>query len=176
MKRVEFLAPLLMKDVTASVKRLKELDTQSNRRDHIRCVGAALDGLIWSSRDDIGYVANRSAHLNQIELLALRDSTYRIRENGRIDEKSNYTPMVTSVKMVIRIGKKVFLTWKYDLSSDEYETLDRFVSVRNRITHPKSVKEMEINDTEIYDAGKAFDLTFGLAREATRRVVEWMAS
>lgn len=82
-----FLATLVL-DVDKAMERQQEIDDQATRRDLVRTVFAAIDGIIWVFREEVTAAAQETYGLEHEELQVLEERTYSITKTGRDDIQS----------------------------------------------------------------------------------------
>ncbi|MCC7113679.1 MAG: hypothetical protein IT520_04755 [Burkholderiales bacterium] len=67
---------------------------------------------------------------------------------------------IKNVKLTLKLAARLFdVSWQPQFSGSEWPLFRESVQIRHRITHPKSLKELEITDDE-YDSHKTAYLWF----------------
>ncbi len=153
--REDFLG-ILMHDVLNAIQRRDLDDTQATRRDLIRTMFAAIEGASWEYREHVRSVADDLDAMPPLMDMALSGKTYRVKENGEIDEQIRYISMPAMIRLTTRLAENVCLGFEFDFKNNGWANFKRSITIRNRITHPKSVDDLRITDDEIAVSQSAF--------------------
>ena len=144
----EFLK-LILDDVRVSLERLRTEDTQTHRREYIKSVFSAIEGMNWFVRQSL-LTRTFKEKLEPYEIQALMDETYSVDANGKIKVQAKTLPFLASLKMPVK------LLSKYASGSDPikfegpgWEALQLGQKVRNRLMHPKTINDLEVSGAEI---------------------------
>ena len=146
--RENFLV-ILMHDVLLALERRDLEDVQATRRDLIRTMFAAIEGASWEYRDHVRSVATDLDMLPPLVEMALSETTYRVAENGEIDEQVRYISMPAMIRLTTRLAESICPGFELDFKNDGWASFKTSIKIRNRITHPKSISDLEITDAEI---------------------------
>lgn len=139
----------LIEDVI-SAQELRHLnDTQSNRRHQIRVLFAAIEGLVWTYRENIVSTAKSSDTLTMEEELAFSEVSYLVTPQGKIVEQARFVPMLGMIRLTTRLAQRIDADLEVRFDNSGWDALRQAVEIRNRITHPKSEADLEINDTDL---------------------------
>ena len=146
----------LVGDVVTAETRWRDGNVEVVRRDLIRAVFAAVEGLNWQLRQ--GLVATHSNHLslNHHEVAALLDETYAVNERGEISPQPRFIPLSSAIRMVVRIISRIRPEYTMDFGHVGWSLLKKSIEARNRIVHPKSLNDFNVSDDEVKDALRAF--------------------
>jgi hypothetical protein len=143
----------LIEDVKAARDRLVEVDTQTHRRELIRSVFAAIEGLLWKLRQDVYRHAKSHPGLLSIhEQAALREETYRVSDNGRVRITPQFLPLATSIRLVLLIVQRYRTDYKVDLNNKGWSDLKAAIEIRNRLVHPKDIAGLNVSPVEVDQA------------------------
>jgi len=92
------------------------------------------------------------------EQIVLRGESAHIKSNGKVGVTARYHPFPDNLVFTLQIAKKVFGSHvKCDTKDPRWSDVKKFVAVRNRITHPKTIKDLDISDSEADSLNKAQD-------------------
>ncbi len=153
--REDFLG-ILMHDVLLSIQRRDSDDTQATRRDLIRTMFAAIEGASWEYREHVRSIATDLDALSPLVEMALSEKTYRVTENGEIKEQVRYISMPALIRVTTRLAEDVCPGFEFDFKNDGWANFKTSIRIRNRITHPKSIRDLKITDDEIAVCQSAF--------------------
>ena len=85
--------------------------------------------------------------MNATHLAALQDASFRVERNGKVKPDSAKTSFVNRVALVFRSSVESQERDASELFSiHEWELFQKGVKIRNRITHPSSVEDLEMSD------------------------------
>jgi hypothetical protein len=161
--REDFLG-ILMHDVLLSIQRRDVDDAQATRRDLIRTMFAAIEGASWEYREHVRSVAADLDSLPPLVEMALSEKTYRVAENGEIDEQVRYVSMPAMIRLTTRLAESICPGFEFDFKNDGWVNFKTSIKIRNRITHPKRTNDLEITDDEIAICQSAFFWIIHLTR------------
>lgn len=99
-------------------------------------------------KEDLLEIGNVLNELTAAEQLALADVRYHVNERGIVSEYHNNISMAATVKLCIRMGSKIYGEWNVDLNAIGFTSIKIVSEARNRITHPKELRQMDISDDE----------------------------
>lgn len=153
--REEFLG-ILMHDVLLAIQRRNLDDTQATRRDLIRTMFAAIESASWEYREHVRSVATDLESLPPLVELALSEKTYRVAENGEIDEQVRYISIPAMIRLTTRLAENICPGFEFDFKNVGWMNFKTSIKIRNRITHPKTRGDLEIADDEITVCQSAF--------------------
>jgi hypothetical protein len=156
---------VLIQDVDLAISDLKKSDEQYLRRSTIRTIGSAIEGIIFHLKKIALSQANTFPDLySELEKAALREETYSINDNGQVQVRPMLLPTKTSIKLIIKMvdKKKKFLHEK-SFNNTGWDELISSIEIRNKITHPKNISDLNITKKDINQALKAFNWTLALA-------------
>lgn len=147
---------VLLDDVRRAHLRHSERDTSSSRRDLVRTVFAAIDGLGWSYREFVRDNLGELGHISPDEELALSEVSYSVTANGKVSRQRKFISTPAAIRLACRIVERVDPTNSFDFSGAGWADFIEAIEVRNRITHPKSIIDLDINNAELIACLDAF--------------------
>jgi hypothetical protein len=149
-------AAILTEDVARALSRQEAQDTQSTRRDLVRSAFAAIEGWVWLFREEVREAANQTIGLTEEERAVLSENTLFVAQNGEIKSRPNYLDLKTTIRLCAKVANR--LTGKDDIDFSElgWSKLQEAKNIRNRITHPKSAKELCITQHDVEKVLDAF--------------------
>lgn len=155
---------ILVEDVDAAIARRNKDDMQSTRRDLVRAVFAAIDGIVWAFRETVVDAARDTYGLTIEEQAVLSETTYSVSKSGQISTQAKFVPQRAMIKLVARIAFRISGEAVVDFSEAEWSLHKSATDVRNRITHPKSATDLHLSD---HDVGASLDAFFWLFARLT---------
>jgi hypothetical protein len=143
------LPRILIQDVILSLERHDHQSTQANKRDLVRTIFAAIEGLIWMYRVEIRFHANVIDPLSPIQEIALAEKSYAVDERGEIKEQVRFIPIPAMIRLTTRIAEQICPELKIDFGALGWTDLKQAIKVRNRITHPKNTSDLNVSEADI---------------------------
>jgi hypothetical protein len=132
----------------------------------IRAYFAAIEGLIWMYREHVVDIAKSCDKLTFEEQIAFAEVTYAVTAQGRIVEQARFVPMLALIRLTTKLAEKINPTLKVHFNGTGWDSLRQAVEIRNRITHPKSVVDLEISDMDLKTCRGGFDWLFEMCTSA----------
>lgn len=147
---------MLGEDVRAAMERRAQADTQSSRRDVVRTIWAANEGLIWVLREHVVDCANMTHGLKSDEIAVLSETTHNVSSKGVIRAQTKYVSTLGIFRLIARIAKRINPNAAIDFGTSGWNHLSDAQKIRNRITHPKSQQDLFLSDDDIFHTELAF--------------------
>jgi hypothetical protein len=159
---------ILVHDVV-SARRVQEHDTPTHRRELVRAVFAAVEGLHWQLKQD---VANHRhvipGGLTAHEQAAMVEETYLVDEQGRVSVVPRFLPLATAIRLVVRIVQRYRTDYKGAFDHVGWSHLKAAIEVRNRIVHPKRLEDLTVSEEEMQKSMSGFCWILALQIEVLR--------
>ncbi len=146
---------LLLEDVILATDRLAEHNNQSSRRDYVRTVFSAIDGVTWTCRMFVRSVLASNEELDALADLALRDTGYQVSYNGSISEQPRFHALPVAIRLIVNQAQLIAPDLKVDYNAAGWSHLKSAISIRNRITHPKFITDLQITNDDTNAVTKA---------------------
>lgn len=154
---------ILVADVSAAWDRFVNADNLTHRREFIRSVSAAIEGLHWQLKDD---VLKRSWYrLSVQEQAAMLEQSFSVNDRGIVYEQPRFLPLTTAVRLVVQVINRLRPSYELDFNQSGWASLKNTVEVRNRLVHPKTLADLEVSENEVKDAMAAFKWMLALVVE-----------
>jgi hypothetical protein len=150
----ETFLQVLVADVIRALER--QPDSQSNRRDLIRASFAAIEGLVWFYRKHVENVAKDIDQISPMTEMAFSELTYRVTESGVVEPQTRFMTMTSMIRLTTNVAQKLSPELKVDFGVKGWTDLLKFVAIRNRITHPKTLTDLHISADELEVSQSAF--------------------
>lgn len=139
----------LLADIEAAFDRLEVEGSETSKRNLIRTMFAGIEGSLWSFKEHVRSIALQIEKLTPLQDFALSGRDYLITDSGHIREKARLISMLTMVKAITRLAEEFCPGFKADYNDDGWPNLKLAIDVRNKITHPKRLQDLEISDDDI---------------------------
>ena len=153
-------------DVLTAIERLKKFDTPTNRRDVIRTIFAAVEGLQWRLRHTV--LVQARSKLTAHEYAAMREESYTVSKNGIVEETPRFLPLQVSLRLVVNAAAKYRNDYTVDFSHQGWSNLTHAIEVRNRLMHPKSMEDLFVSKNDVSKTISEFHWTVALVIEILR--------
>jgi hypothetical protein len=137
------------------------------RRALVRASWAHIEGTVFAVKRlllracDLGSVDLSAAEREFLsELLVIVDSA------GNAKLESKWFDTLSNIKRTFKLDASHFdLDWRPDFGTGGWEQLIQFLDIRHRVTHPKSVEQLDLKDSEaeIYRKAWASSMSFSQA-------------
>jgi hypothetical protein len=148
---------LLAYDIILALRRMEANDDQSARRDFVRTVFAAIEGWILDCRQGVQESLASIRDLSPAEKAAFAEATYSLTETGMLREQTRFFPMTTMFRFVTRLVEQECGKPIVDFSSFGWEKFKQATDIRNRVTHPKCIHDLNITSDEIATVRAAYE-------------------
>lgn len=163
---LRYFTDVLIADVVASHKRLDAEDSPQNRRDIVRTAMSSVEGLIWFLKVRVFGLPRVEWKLTAHEYDALFERSYHVAANGVVRPTTRHLPTATTLKLVARIIRRQFPEFTEDFSGESWCRVLAAIEVRHRLTHPKSVEDLQVSDRDVQCAEYAFRWTLAFLLRA----------
>ena len=132
---------------------LDKEDNQFTRRAYVRNIFAMIEGSIWVLKQTVLFAPvpeGRVKKLSPAEYALLSDKTYELKSNGQTKEQTKYLKLPENFRFTFGVLKKYFGTeFNLGVGTVVWDNFLAAQEIRNRITHPKTVTEFEVSDSEL---------------------------
>jgi hypothetical protein len=131
---------------------------QPSRRNWVRTFCSQVEAFAYGTKQMLADMAEFPfVKLEPYEVLLLREEAYEIRESGDLKLKGDrFVPIKTNLKFLPRACSKAFeIPFEIDTSGSGWRALDQAFQIRNRLVHPKALRDMHVTDDELATVGVA---------------------
>ncbi|WP_417590676.1 hypothetical protein [Owenweeksia hongkongensis] len=147
------LEPLLNDAFEAEEYLSKNNSSQFARRIYIRSVFSYLEGSIWVFKQ-VCFKAkpsdNSRRKMSISEYAILNEESYELKGNGDITVTTKNFNLLDNIKFTFKMLNKLFGgELEIGTGTESWTKLIEAKNVRNRITHPKRIEDLTIEDSEI---------------------------
>ncbi len=139
------LLPTLVNNVKIAEDNID--DKQYSRRVYIRTLFAMIEGSIYAMKIALFGIGRESGSIKVPDLVVLKESSFDLSKNGKVKEKAKFFRIPENLRFTIRtikhlLGKEIEL----GVGNQDWENLKKSIKIRNKVTHPKSLKDLNISD------------------------------
>ena len=155
-----------MEDVLEAKKRLDSSNTASNRRNLIRTCLSGIEGMLWFLKVQVFERRRTVRSVSRIELDAIFERSYSTNENGVVREAPRFLTTLTTIKLLAKVIHRDYPTFAPDFSDIGWDRVQKAIEIRNRITHPKSIDDLDVSIDDAENAQAAFFWTVAFVLRA----------
>lgn len=146
---------ILMHDVLAADEQLASNKGQTAHRNFIRALFAAIEGAVWVYRQHTLSIAKSMEEFSPEMALAFSELSYSVSETGKVVSQPKYVSLTAMIRLTTRLAHTLSDEVEVDFSQAGWSCLQQTMKVRNRVTHPKEITELTIEQSDIDTAWKA---------------------
>lgn len=140
---------ILLHDVIDGLRRARQDSSQGVRRDLIRTMFAAIEGSAWGYRQHVSSIAKSIDELSPMMDMAFSESTYFVSETGKLEQQTRFISLTAMIRFTTRVAQQFSPDLHIDFGDKSWAEFQQAIAIRNRITHPKSMSDLEITDDDI---------------------------
>jgi hypothetical protein len=160
---------ILSKDCEAILERIQDDPQPLDYRSYVRSLFALIESILYSQKQLAKHVDTALkattpvwadvAGLSQLELLAIDEKAFQIKDDGSVRAADSFIRFKQNFKLSFVVlakccGSDFRPTYDKNIG---WDSLLKALSVRDRLMHPKSVKDLEVTPSEFRDAQRASD-------------------
>jgi len=161
----------VMGDVQKAIEQARKEDNQYNRRSYVRNVFSAIESFTYMFKSySINNIASGIYDIGEISLL--KEENYRLDSKGKVNSYPRQFSVPENfrfaIEMMMRGDDKDF---KIDVSSNGWRHLKNATKTRNRITHPKNIKDYALSSHDMSEVLLAFEwVKYNIMRAEARAI------
>ncbi|WP_145902276.1 MULTISPECIES: hypothetical protein [Sphingobium] len=154
-EHTEFLR-LLAGDVQHALDLAALSASPTDRRNLLRTIISAAEGISWIYRVHVLSVAKEFDATTPFIEMALAEASFSVSEQGEIVEQARYTSLTAIIRLTTRIAQSICPDLDVDFGGVGWMHLKDAIKMRNRITHPKNIRDLAVSEQEIEKAKLGF--------------------
>jgi hypothetical protein len=117
------------------------------RRLYVRIFITMIESAVATIKTE---VLQDAEHLSDAERTILRDITFDLNDKGEPVERPLHPPLLSSLKFSLRMFTQTHqLRSKPDYSGRGWQAIQEVVRLRNRLTHPKLVEDLQVSESDL---------------------------
>ena len=129
--------------------------SSTDRRLLIRSVFAYIEGVTYALK--VGALLHGANELSVGEQLLATEKSFELKESGDLLARPAKLRTLSNVRFAFKVYAKAYqLAYVLDTSTNGWNCIQRSLKVRDRLTHPKNLSDLEVQDNEYDDGVKAF--------------------
>jgi len=138
-------------DVQEAEEALDTKDSQYKRRVLARALFAMIEGTVYFLKQTtLSTGSSIRGKLKVAEFVLLMEETPELKSNGQVYTKTRFIPLEDNLKFLARMMNEVFgVEIQLGVGTLIWHEFQTALSIRNRITHPKSEDDFSISDSEV---------------------------
>jgi hypothetical protein len=159
LKPIFLLSLELWADVEAARAAMLSNDTQFARRQFVRAVFAALEGLTSKLKE---LCLRRPASYSPSERALLREEAVYLDDQGEARVAASHLKLGANIQFAFRMyARWCDVRFSLPTSDSEWSAFKRAIAVRNRLMHPRKLEDLTVSEAEV---------------EAASRTAAWIAA
>ena len=116
----------LVEDVILARDRNAADDSQAAKRNLVRSTVSAIEGVLWHARLVVLSYLEDLSEPTDIERMALRETSYVVRENGIIVEQPRHVPTTSMVRLIIALYERMLDIEPIDFSGSDWKNFQDY--------------------------------------------------
>jgi hypothetical protein len=129
--------------------------SQPERRMYVRSVFATIEAWIYVMKQ-MALAAHPDPEcptISESERAFAQEQEYRLTDSGDVEIRRAKISLEVNLRFAFKLfAKSGYVSSELDVSGSEWQTFRRAIKIRDRITHPKSVSDLNISDDDFKDA------------------------
>ena len=149
----------LADDVDVCQRYLQQDDLPATRRQLVRAIFALIEAsTYYGKREALGVARDKGHKVHVLAEAALLDVGYAVSSKGKIEAQSARIPLANNIKLSLR-ALATFVAPGFDppFGDSGWEKLRLAIRIRDRLTHPKSLKDLEVSDEDLATVRAGFN-------------------
>ncbi|MEX1014365.1 MAG: hypothetical protein WDZ80_04360 [Candidatus Paceibacterota bacterium] len=144
------LLELLFEELKIANKRVESSNEKIDRRFYFRIAFSTIEASLSLIRKLLlEFHSNNEIKLKPAQLVLLNEKIFDVKDNGEIYEKPFFISFKRNIKFTFRLCTDVLnLNFKVDYKEPGWQDLVKSNSLRNDITHPRKIDDLEISETQ----------------------------
>lgn len=147
---------ILVNDVQQALNIARNSNEQANRRNLIRTIMSATEGISWDFRNHVRSILKDVDQIPPLIDQAFDELTYSVNERGRLVEQQRFIAVTAMIRLTVNVAKMFCPDLQVDFGGDGWVSFKKAIKIRNRITHPKSTLDLSVSDQDIETAQSGF--------------------
>lgn len=171
-KKEEGFLRALSEDVLHALHQVGDNATVTDRRNALRAIISAAEGLAWIYRSHVVSIARDMEAIAPLEEMAFAEVSVFVSEAGKVSKQPRNLSMTASIRLTTNVAKSLAPELIVDFGTTEWENLKSAIKARNRVTHPKGSLDLIVSDDDIGRARSGFFWLVTLVGNVMERTVE----
>jgi hypothetical protein len=118
---------------------------------------AGVEGMLWFLKVHVFELPPRTVpSVTKVELDAIFERSYSVAQNGIVRESPKFLPLLSGIRLLARVIQRDFPSFDPHFENEGWDRMKRAIEVRNRVTHPKSVSDLDVSLDDVANSRAAF--------------------
>ena len=155
--RIHALIRTLLDDVMSAVDRVNAGAPQIVRRDLVRTMFAGVEGVTWALKQS-ALLQHRTGQVqfSAAEQSMLEELVPELDDKGRVIERSARLTFKRNLQFsFLAFAKSEGVEFPLATGENGWEAFQQSLAIRDRLTHPKDVDELQVSDEDLRILDKA---------------------
>lgn len=101
--------------------------------------------------------AYEGAELQRADMALLLEESYELNEKGAAIIKQNFLQIEKNIKFAFAAVARAYgITYQLNVGGIGWDSFKKTLKVRNRLTHPKNIQDLDVSDEEIEAMKRTF--------------------
>ena len=159
-ERLNALLSELAKELgTVQKGKHKDKLSQPERRMYVRSAFATIEAWIYVMKQIAlrMHPDPKCPSISEAERTFAQEHEYRLTDSGDVETRRTKISLEANLRFGFKLMAKAgSLPSELDVSGSEWQSFRRAIKIRDRITHPKSVSDLNISDADYNDVSVGF--------------------
>jgi hypothetical protein len=148
LKQLGQLSNILKDDAHSLLEQTFRHKQDKDKRSYVRAVFAYIEGTTWAMKQVLG--AFKNAPFTAQERALFNDVDYDLTEKGKVVEKRAKIPLSAKILFMLGVVNKLpNVSSEVDCGGQGWESLQLAIKIRDRLTHPKRMTDLDVSDDEV---------------------------
>lgn len=147
---------VLAEDVIRAKQRMEDDPSDFHRREFVRTTYSAIEAQSWQLKMYLieHVIDKKTASVHEVS--ALKEESYTINDKGEIYIQPKGYSLKLGLRLVFSVLKNHDVPVQIDFASAEWMNIDHALKIRNRVIHPKSMRDISVSKEEAECCYQAF--------------------
>jgi hypothetical protein len=161
----------LTEDAAKCWQLIQESDTDFHRHQFVRAAFAHIEGTVYCMKQ---YAlahdeASRGAIFSDGERVILREENYYLTEQGALKPRRADVPFLANFRFAYdAVVKALGKSYTLPVGQKGWQDLQESQGIRNRLTHPKVPRDLEVTDAQLKTVRRGYDWFLATRLSAVR--------
>ena len=133
--------------------------SQPERRIYVRSTFATIEAWIYVMKQMAlrMHPDPKCRTISEAERTFAQEHEYRLTDSGDVETRRTKISLEANLRFGFKLlAKAGSVSSELDVSGSEWQSFRRAIKIRDRITHPKSISDLNISDEDYNDVSKGF--------------------
>lgn len=167
----------MIKEMDKERKKCKDLvdrepESEEIRRIVIRSLFSIIEGMCYRMKVNAFLIGRlREIEFTKEELAMINEETYYLNEKGEARIRDFFPSLKSNLRFAFKILAKVFKSdFELVIENAGFENFQKAIDIRNRITHPKGIKDLDISQNDFNNVLRAYGWFISNMRKLSEKI------